>query len=105
MANVNVTTRNGTKQIIAAEGSLSLMEILREGGLDQMLALCGGCCSCGTCHVYVDPRDGGQLPQMSEDENDLLDNSHHRTEHSRLSCQIRFNDQLDGLSVTIAPED
>ncbi|MFQ3666791.1 MAG: 2Fe-2S iron-sulfur cluster-binding protein, partial [Sphingomonadaceae bacterium] len=68
-------------------------------------ALCGGSCSCATCHVHVDPawfaRVGGPHP----DEADLLDSSDHRTEYSRLSCQIRFGPDLDGLRVTIAPED
>ncbi|MEO1168051.1 MAG: 2Fe-2S iron-sulfur cluster-binding protein [Pseudomonadota bacterium] len=69
------------------------------------LALCGGCCSCATCHVHVDPEFASKLPEMDEDENDLLDSSDHRNEHSRLSCQIPFEDALDGLKVTIAQED
>jgi 2Fe-2S ferredoxin len=69
------------------------------------LALCGGCCSCATCHVHVDPDFAALLPPMSEDENDLLDSSDHRNETSRLSCQIHLTAALDGLRVTIAPED
>jgi 2Fe-2S ferredoxin len=81
------------------------MEIIRDSGFDELLALCGGCCSCATCHVYADPSFAGALPAMSEDENDLLDSSDHRTGESRLSCQIAFSEALDGLRVTIAPED
>jgi len=78
---------------------------LRNGGIDEVLALCGGCCSCATCHVYVDPVFAGQIPPMGSDENDLLDSSNHRKENSRLSCQISFKPELDGLRVTVAPED
>jgi len=81
------------------------MENIRDNGFDELLALCGGCCSCATCHVHVDPADIAKLEPMGEDENDLLDSSDHRTEYSRLGCQVPMTDALDGLRVTIAAED
>jgi 2Fe-2S ferredoxin len=81
------------------------MEATRDAGFDELLALCGGCCSCATCHVYVDPAVAASLPPVSEDESDLLDGSPHRNEQSRLSCQVIMSDALSGLTVTIAPED
>src|SRR3546814_17444700 len=81
------------------------MEAIRDNGFDELLALCGGCCSCATCHVHVDPAFLDQLPAMSEDENDLLESSDHRATNSRLSCQLPFTDQLDGLNMTIATDD
>lgn len=81
------------------------MEIIRDAGFDELLALCGGCCSCATCHVHVDPSFAEKVEPMGEDENDLLESSDHRNERSRLSCQIPFSDALDGLKVTIAQED
>jgi 2Fe-2S ferredoxin len=81
------------------------MEAIRDAGIDELLALCGGCCSCATCHVFVDPDFADLLPTMTEDENDLLDSSDHRTAASRLSCQIPLSAALDGLAVRIAPED
>lgn len=105
MAKLNVVTREGKEIALEAQNGLSVMEIIRDGGLDELLALCGGCCSCATCHVHVDPAFADKLPAMSEDENDLLDSSDHRNETSRLSCQISFNEALDGLRVTIAEED
>jgi 2Fe-2S ferredoxin len=83
----------------------SVMENIRERGFDELLALCGGCCSCATCHVHVDAEWAGQLKPIGADEDDLLDTSDHRAETSRLSCQILFTKELDGLRVTIAPED
>ena len=105
MAKLIVVTREGEERELEAEVGLSVMEIARDGGVDEILALCGGCCSCATCHVHVDQDWFAKLPPMSEDENDLLDSSSDRTETSRLSCQIQFTSALDGLKVTVAAED
>lgn len=105
MAKMFVTCRAGEEHVIEATAGLSVMEMVRDAGVDELLALCGGCCSCATCHIYIDPAFTERLEPMSEDENDLLDSSDHRNGSSRLSCQINFNSALDGLRVTIAPED
>jgi 2Fe-2S ferredoxin len=105
MVKITVATRDGSEHEVEGEDGLSVMEVIRENGFDELLALCGGCCSCATCHVFVDPDFFAGLPPLSEDENDLLDSSDHRTEFSRLSCQLRVGPDLDGLKVRIAPED
>ena len=105
MPKLIVTTREGETSEIEVEDGLTVMEAIRDNGFDELLALCGGCCSCATCHVHVDPSFSDKLPAMSEDEDDLLESSDHRVENSRLSCQIPFTGDLDGLKVTIAPED
>ncbi|WCT73191.1 2Fe-2S iron-sulfur cluster-binding protein [Sphingomonas naphthae] len=105
MPKLIVVTREGEEKELDGENGLSVMEVIRDGGVDELLALCGGCCSCATCHVTVDPDFADKLPAMSADEDDLLDSSDHRTEFSRLSCQLIFGEALDGLKVTIAPED
>ena len=105
MTQILVTTREGETKALPAEAGLSVMEIVRDNGVDELLALCGGTQACATCHVYVDECFRDRLPPMSEDESELLDSSGHRTDRSRLSCQISFVPALDGLAVTIAPED
>ena len=105
MDEIVVATRAGEQRRLAFKPGLTLMESIRDGGVDELLALCGGCCSCATCHVHVDSEFADLLPPMSEDENDLLDSSDHRTSASRLSCQIKLSIDLAGLRVTIAPED
>ncbi len=105
MASIYVTTRDGVEHTLAAKPGMSVMEVIREAGIDELLALCGGCCSCATCHVYVDEADAGRAGTASADEADLLDSSDHNSPASRLSCQIAFTEALDGLRVTIAPED
>lgn len=105
MPKLIVTTREGETSEIEVANGLTVMEAIRDNGFDELLALCGGCCSCATCHVQVDPAFSDWLPPMSEDEDDLLESSDHRVASSRLGCQIPFTDDLDGLKVTIAPED
>lgn len=105
MPKLVVVARDGQERTVEGDNGLSVMEVIRDNGFDELLALCGGCCSCATCHVHVDADWLGKLPKMSEDEDDLLESSDHRTESSRLSCQIPFTGDLDGLRVTIAPED
>ncbi len=105
MPKLVVVNRAGEEKTVEASAGLSVMEAIRDNGFDELLALCGGCCSCATCHIHVDAAWADKLPAMSEDENDLLDSSDHREATSRLSCQIQLTDALDGLKVAIAPED
>ena len=98
-----VTLRDGEERRIEADFGLSVMQAIRSGMVNELLASCGGCCSCATCHVYVGPTFLDQLPPMSADEDDLLDGSCHRTGASRLSCQLLFDQEREGLRVTIAP--
>ena len=105
MAKLIVVTRDGTEHEIEGDTSLTVMENIRDAGFDELLALCGGCCSCATCHVHVDPGQVALLPPMGEDENDLLDSTTDRDATSRLSCQLPFSEALDGLKVRIAAED
>ena len=105
MAKLVVVTRDGTEKEVEGQAGLSVMEIIRDAGFDELLALCGGCCSCATCHVYVDPAFADKIAPMGEDENDLLDSSSHRNGESRLSCQVPFSDELDGIRITLAEED
>ena len=105
MPKLIVVTREGETREIEGDAGLSVMEVIRDAGIDELLALCGGCCSCATCHVHVDSDYADKLPAMSDDENELLAISDDRDESSRLSCQIPFTDALDGMVVTIAKED
>ncbi len=105
MPKLIVVTREGEERELDGETGLSVMEAIRDGGIDEILALCGGNCSCATCHVHVDAEWFDRLTPMSEDENDLLDSTSDRDATSRLSCQIQFGPQLDSLRVRIAAED
>ena len=105
MPKLIVVTRDGSETAVEGRAGLSVMEVIRDNGFDELLALCGGCCSCATCHVHVDEDWTDKLPAMGADEDDLLDSSDHRGPTSRLSCQLPFSEALDGMRVTIAAED
>lgn len=107
MIRIYVSDRSGTERAVdvAPAPGLNLMEAIRDAGFDELTALCGGCCSCATCHVYIDEQALAELSPLSADEDDLLDGSDYRTAKSRLSCQVQLTDALDGLRVTIAPDD
>jgi 2Fe-2S ferredoxin len=80
------------------------METLRE--LDYGIsAICGGMCSCATCHAYIDADWAAKIPAAMSDERELIAELAHRKSGSRLSCQIEMTDALDGLRVTIAPDE
>ena len=102
MAEIHVTERNGNVQTIEGKTGVALMEIIRDAGMD-IEAACGGCAACATCHVYVDSAWIDKLAPANEEETDMLDLAMDVTEESRLSCQIEFSDDLDGLKVTLAP--
>ncbi|MEA3040525.1 MAG: ferredoxin, 2Fe-2S [Sphingomonadales bacterium] len=105
MPKLIVVTRDGTERVVEARAGWSVMENIRDNGFDELLALCGGCCSCATCHVHVDAEWLERLRPIKDEEDELLDTSDHRAGNSRLSCQILFGPELDGLRVRIAPED
>ncbi|EIZ79760.1 DdmB [Novosphingobium sp. Rr 2-17] len=105
MPQIIVVDQSGKESSVEAIEGRTLMEVIRDSGFDELLALCGGCCSCATCHVHIDPDYIDKLPKMSADEDDLLDSSDNRNEFSRLSCQVPITSALEGCKVTIAPED
>ncbi|MBR0754411.1 2Fe-2S iron-sulfur cluster binding domain-containing protein [Bradyrhizobium jicamae] len=105
MVTIYVMTRSGERHEIDAELGVSLMHSIRNAGIHEIEALCGGSCSCATCHVFVEPQYSERLPAIGQDEDGLLDASDSRAANSRLSCQIIIQDDHDRMSVEIAPED
>ena len=104
MIKLHIKNLSGTEQTVEVAPDGSLMEAIRESGFQDLLALCGGCCSCATCHVHVDAAYSDKLPEMTEDEDDLLESTDHRQPTSRLSCQIDLTPELDGLVVSVPSE-
>jgi 2Fe-2S ferredoxin len=105
MPKLIVTTREGDVREVQGQSGFTVMEVIRDNGLADPFAICGGSCACATCHVYIDPAFTAVVGKAGEDENDLLEGSEHRKPESRLSCQIDFGPKLDGLKVTVAPEE
>jgi ferredoxin, 2Fe-2S len=99
MVNITFTDAQGTSRTVEAEPGATVMETAIRHGVPGIEAECGGACACATCHVYVDEewREKVGAPQSMEE--DMLDFAFEVRPNSRLSCQIRVTDELDGLSV------
>ena len=105
MGKIVVTDRAGETHEIEIAAGVSLMDPLRE--LDNGIeALCGGMCSCATCHIFVGADWVAKIDPAQDDELELLEETEcYKADESRLSCQVKFADELDGMSFTIAPEE
>ena len=106
MAQITAIDRDGTEYQLEGRERASFMEILKQGGL-AVEALCSGCCQCATCHVFIDEEWMDKLPPMSDDELATLEGEaeeENMRENSRLSCQLKWKDELDGIRLTVAPE-
>jgi len=105
MAKMRVTDRDGAIHEVEGRAGLKIMETLREFDYG-VTAICGGLCSCATCHILVDPQWMSRLPAVQGDEKELLvELQHYDAGRSRLSCQIEFTEALDGLAMTVAEDE
>jgi 2Fe-2S ferredoxin len=103
MAVIHVTNRAGKSHALSGKIGNTLMEILRDADMD-VEAVCGGCCSCATCHVIVDEAWTAKLPAITPDEQELVEQTNsYEPGKSRLSCQVKFTEALDGIALTVAP--
>jgi len=100
---IKVTNRDGKKVILEGDSNSTLMEIIRDEGLD-IEAACGGCCACATCHVYIGDKWFQKIPPRNDEEESMLDQAFNVKNNSRLSCQINLSEELDGLELELAPE-
>lgn len=105
MLHLAVKNRQGLESVVECPPEGNLMEALRDAGYEELAAVCGGFCSCATCHVYVEADSAYGLMPMGSDEDGMLDGSLHRRKASRLACQVQLSAALDGLKVAIAPEE
>lgn len=105
MPDITYHSPDGSTTTLSARIGDSVMEVAVKNGVDGIVAECGGACSCATCHVYVDAAFTDRVGGPGDLEDDMLDGAaSDRLPNSRLSCQIKMRDDLDGLLVRIAPE-
>jgi 2Fe-2S ferredoxin len=106
LTTIEVVDRDGSTKTVEATVGESLMINLRDNGGVDLAAICGGSASCATCHVYVDEAWRELIGSASDIEIELLEGSvHYMPEASRLSCQVTMTEALNGLRVTVAPEE
>jgi ferredoxin, 2Fe-2S len=102
MPKITFIKSDGAELVIDAKEGATLMQAGIDGGINGIVAECGGCCQCATCHVYVAPAWQGRLSAVSESEDAMLDNTVcDRRPESRLSCEIKITQELDGLVVRL----
>jgi ferredoxin, 2Fe-2S len=101
---INVIDRDGRSHAVEGRPNDKLMEVLREFDWG-VAAICGGMCSCATCHVYVNEQWLESFPPREMDEEELLEFLDYFKSNSRLSCQLELREAHDGLAVTLAPEE
>lgn len=100
MVEVLFVEHNGTEHKVEVDPGDSLMQAAVSNGVPGIDADCGGSCSCATCHVYVDDAWFAKTGEVSPTEEAMLGLSTDRKENSRLSCQIRLTEEMDGISVS-----
>lgn len=104
MIKLTVKDREGqTHEIEGAPGD-KLMEVLREQAWG-VAAICGGMCSCGTCHVFLESEWLEKFPPWDVDEEDLIDMLEFSAPNSRLSCQLTLGPEHDGIRLELAPDE
>lgn len=101
MARITFVQPDGTRADVTAEPGSTVMEAAIRNQVQGIEAECGGACSCATCHVYVDNIWSPIVGNPSEMEEDMLDFAYDVRPTSRLSCQIKVRDELDGLVVHV----
>jgi 2Fe-2S ferredoxin len=99
MAKITYIEFNGTEHTIDVRNTFTVMEGAVKNNIPAIDADCGGACACATCHVYVDPAWTDKTGKASAMEESMLDFAENVQENSRLSCQIKVTDELDGLIV------
>jgi len=101
MAKINFIGPDGTRYDVEADSGSTVMEAAIKNGVPGIEAECGGACACATCHVYVDADWAAKTGEPEPMEEDMLDFAYDVQPTSRLSCQIRVSDEIDGLVVTV----
>jgi len=101
MAKITFVQASGAKETVDAEVGLTVMEAAKKALIDGIDAECGGACACATCHVYVDAGWTDKVGKPESMEEDMLDFAFDVRDNSRLSCQIKVTDDLDGLIVQV----
>lgn len=101
MIRVTYRAASGEEHVAEAMPGMTVMEAALSAGVPEILGLCGGICSCATCHVHVDPAWVEKITPPDSEEGAMLEAIDHKAPTSRLGCQIKLDDSLDGLLVHV----
>jgi 2Fe-2S ferredoxin len=101
MISITFVSHSGETRYVSAQPGISLMQAAKLNGVPGVLAECGGSCACATCHVYISPEWADIVGGPSEMESLIIEFAQEQGEHSRLACQVKLTDRLNGLIVTL----
>jgi 2Fe-2S ferredoxin len=102
---LNVIDRDGNQTTIDIEESTTIKNAIEDELSPDNYGICGECCACGTCHVYIKPSDFDKLKSKEDDEIATLESlALEPNNYSRLGCQVEFKKDYDNITVTIAPD-
>ncbi len=101
MVKIIFETHDGVQKEVEGQSRSSLMQVAVDNGIEEIYAECGGACSCGTCHCYIDSAWAKSVPEPSSIELLMLDCVLDKRENSRLSCQVDISDEMDGMVVRL----
>ena len=102
---LNVIDREGNQTIIDIEEGTTIRDAIEDELTPDNYGVCGGCCACGTCHVYVKPNDFEKLTAKEDEEITTLESlALEPNQYSRLGCQVEFKKEYDNMTITIAPD-
>lgn len=104
MVAVTYIEHDGTRHVLDLEEGTSLMEGATLNMVPGVEGMCGGICSCATCHCYLPPEWADRVPPPSLGEQHMLESASHRRVNSRLGCQVVITADLEGLVVELPPE-
>lgn len=98
---VHFNLHDGNQISVEGEANTPIMILAKKQGITGILAECGGACCCATCHVHLDPEWTPKVPEMQDDERDMLEFADDVDDNSRLSCQLKLTEALDGIVVNV----
>ena len=101
MPKITFIEHHGKEHVVEGETGMTVMEVAIKNSVPGIEAECGGACACATCHVYVDEAWMEKTGTPEDTEEDMLDFAFDVQDNSRLSCQIKVTDELDGLVVRL----
>ena len=101
MPSIRFVENSGKEHVVEARVGVSVMQSATDNMVPGIIADCGGSCSCATCQGYIAEPWASQLPPMQDDENGMLDGSPHRRDNSRLTCQLKVTEAMDGMVVNL----
>ena len=101
MPTITFIDHQGVQHTVQSTSGKTVMQTALDNGIEGIVAECGGSCACGTCHCYVDDQWVGKVPQRSSIETETLECAVGVMDNSRLSCQIKITDDMDGLIIRL----